>query len=272
LKARVLTGIIGGFGAMAALIFFPLWAIRLLVMVLCVIAMLEILKACKCTQPVVSMISLLFAASIPYLDMVKGFALLVPVFAAFATAVCVCQVICHKSIVIDQTALILTGAFAVVFPIGLLSFIFALPDHGRAYVFLTLIIAWFSDMGAFFAGKFFGRHKLCEKISPKKTVEGFVGGIITSVLFSVLGAWIYQTLVLGDSGQVIYWQIALISFLIAPVSVVGDLFCSIIKRHYGIKDFGNLFPGHGGVLDRFDSVIFVTPLLYLSLLYLPLIH
>ncbi len=272
MKARVLTGIVGGFGAIALLIFAPVIAVRVIVTALCVLAMYELLQVCQCKQPGVIVVSLLFAAAMPYLDMVADFKLLVPVCAFYVAVICGLQVIFHKSVKIEQTALIGLGALAIVLPIGMLAYIFALPVHGRAYVFLTLIIAWFSDMGAFFAGKFFGRHKLCEVISPKKTVEGFIGGIIISVIFSCLGAWIYQVAVLGDSGHVIYWQIALISLAVAPVSVVGDLFCSIIKRHYGIKDFGNIFPGHGGVLDRFDSVIFVAPLMYLSLLYLPLIY
>ncbi len=272
MKARVLTGVFGGAFAISALIFFPVWAIQLVLAVLCVIGMYELIGACHCKQPVVVIVSLLFAAAIPFLNWMEGFRLLVPVCALFITIVCLLQVLCHKTIRIDQTALLIMGALTIVLPIGMLSYIFAMPDHGRAYVFLTLIIAWFSDMGAFFAGKFFGRHKLCETVSPKKTVEGFFGGIVISVLFSCFGAWIYQTAVLGNGGHVVYWQIALISLVVAPLSVVGDLFCSIIKRHYQLKDFGNLLPGHGGVLDRFDSVIFVAPLMYLSLMYVPLIH
>ena len=272
MKARVLTGVFGGAFAISALIFFPVWSIRAIVALLCMIGMYELIGACRCKQPAITAVSMAFAASVPFLDAVDGFRLLVPVCAAFTTIVCILQVLCHRSVTIEQTALILAGALVIIFPIGMLAYIFALPTHGRAYVFLTLIIAWFSDMGAFFAGKLFGRHKLCEVISPKKTVEGFFGGIVISVLFSCLGAFIYQTAVLHDGGQVVYWQIALIGLAVAPLSVVGDLFCSIIKRHYQLKDFGNLLPGHGGVLDRFDSVIFVAPLMYLSLLYVPLIH
>ena len=135
-----------------------------------------------------------------------------------------------------------------------------------------MIIAWFSDMGAYFVGSFLGKHKLCEKISPKKTVEGFFGGIVTAVLFSLLGAWIYQTAFLTATGQQVnYWLVALVALVTAPISVVGDLSCSVIKRHRGIKDFGNIFPGHGGILDRFDSLIFVAPILYILCQRLPLV-
>ena len=272
MKARVLTGLIGGIFAIAALVFFPVIAIRGIVALLCGVAMYELLSVGKCKNIVQKIVAIAFAVSVPFLDMMEGFKLMAAVMALYMLLLGFIQVVAHNDVRIEQTMLLLGGMFTIVLPIGSLVYIFALPDHGRAYLFLTLIIAWFSDMGAFFAGKLFGKHKLCEVISPKKTIEGFVGGIIAAVLFSLIGAFIYQTAVLGDTVQVVYWQVALIALGVAPVSVLGDLFCSIIKRHYGIKDFGNILPGHGGVLDRFDSTIFVAPLMYLALLWFPLIH
>ncbi len=272
MKARVLTGLIGGIFAIAALIFFPVWSIRVILSALCVVAMHELLMAGKCKNIAQRVTAMIFAAAVPFLEMVDGFRLIALVLTVYVALMGFIQVVAHNTVRIEQTMLVLGGSVAIIMPIGSLAYIFALPEHGRAYVFLTLIITWFSDMGAFFAGKLFGKHKLCEVISPKKTVEGFIGGIIAAILFSVLGAFIYQTAVLGETTQVIYWQVALIALMVAPVSVVGDLFCSIIKRHYGIKDFGNILPGHGGVLDRFDSTIFVAPLMYLALLWFPLMH
>lgn len=272
MKARVLTGLIGGIFAIAALIFFPVIALRVIVALLCGMAMYELLSVGKCKNIAQMIVTIIFAVAIPFLDMVEGFKLIALAVAVYMLLLGFIQVVAHTSVRIEQTMLLLGGTFTIIMPIGSLVYIFALPEHGRAYLFLTLIIAWFSDMGAFFAGKLFGKHKLCEVISPKKTIEGFIGGIVSAIAFSLLGALIYQNAVLGDAAQVIYWQVALIALVVAPVSVLGDLFCSIIKRHYGIKDFGNILPGHGGVLDRFDSTIFVAPLMYLALLWFPLIH
>jgi len=126
--------------------------------------------------------------------------------------------------------------------------------------FMLFICAWLSDTGAYFIGKFFGRHKLAEKISPKKTIEGALGG----VGFSVAGA-----IILGLIAQFIfklqanYLLLALSGMVGSVLGQLGDLFASWIKRQYDIKDFGNIMPGHGGLMDRFDSVLTVAPYIYL---------
>ena len=137
---------------------------------------------------------------------------------------------------------------------------------------LALIIAWLADSGAYFVGTFLGKHKLCPRISPKKTVEGLIGGIACSVLFSLFAGWVYQTAVLGDTAHVSYRTILAVSLIGAPLSVVGDLFASLIKRRCNVKDFGNLFPGHGGMMDRFDSLLFVLPVVYLTVSNFKLIY
>ena len=272
LKTRIITGAVGGAAAIAILLFFPAWAIRLMVGAILVMAMHELLAAENCQHRGVTVAALIFAAVCPFLDLWNGFSLLWIALIAYVLVLAMLLIVSHESLPFEHIAYVLAMSVAVVLPIGSLAYIRALPSHGIAYLFLTMIIAWFSDMGAYFAGSFLGKHKLCEKISPKKTVEGFFGGIVTAVLFGVLGAWIYQTAFLNAAGQQVnYWLVALIALVTAPISVVGDLFCSVIKRHRGIKDFGNIFPGHGGILDRFDSLIFVTPILYILCQELPLI-
>ena len=129
-----------------------------------------------------------------------------------------------------------------------------------AFLLMYVVIGTFmSDIGAYFVGVFFGKHKMNPRVSPKKTWEGFAGGIILSTLFSFLFAFI-----LALNGRPIltfldvdHWYLILIlSLIIPPVSVLGDFVFSSIKRSYGIKDFGKILPGHGGVLDRIDSIIF----------------
>ena len=136
-----------------------------------------------------------------------------------------------------------------------------LHDHepGGNYVYLTVFIgAWVTDTFAYFCGMIFGRggkHKLIPDVSPKKTVEGSVGGIVFCVLAMLLyGVIINATTELHAN----YVVLALAGLLSSVISQIGDLCMSVIKRTYGIKDYGKLFPGHGGVLDRFDSVIAVS--------------
>ena len=99
-----------------------------------------------------------------------------------------------------------------------------------------------------------------------------MGGIVISVGSSVLGAYLYQVIALGDTAYVSLWQVAVLALLCAPLSVLGDLFASIIKRQSQVKDFGHIMPGHGGIMDRFDSMIFVSPVLFVVLRFLPLIY
>lgn len=129
-------------------------------------------------------------------------------------------------------------------------------SHGLYYLLMLLNFSSVCDMGAYFAGTTLGKHKLCPEISPKKTVEGAVGGIALSIVF---------TLILGFSFS---FEKNLLNAVILTVpfcilGMVGDLFASAIKRAAGIKDYGNLIPGHGGIIDRFDSIIMTAPLLYL---------
>ncbi|MCD7822907.1 MAG: phosphatidate cytidylyltransferase [Oscillospiraceae bacterium] len=133
--------------------------------------------------------------------------------------------------------------------------------YGLLILILTFCGAWLDDTGAYFAGTFLGKHKLCPKISPKKTVEGFIGGILTDVILFVIFGLVVDLVMV--EAQVNYILMAFLGAGCALLGVTGDLFASVIKRHCDVKDYGNLFPGHGGALDRFDSVVFVAPFMAL---------
>lgn len=137
-----------------------------------------------------------------------------------------------------------------------------MPHMGMLLVFFPLCISFGSDTFAFFAGLLFGKHKLTP-VSPKKTVEGAVGGLVGGVIGTALMMAV-GSYVLADA----FWNfelLALFGLVGSAVSQIGDLSFSVIKREFGVKDYGNLLPGHGGVLDRFDSVTFVAPFLWLIL-------
>ncbi len=133
--------------------------------------------------------------------------------------------------------------------------------HGQFYYLLCFLGPWVTDSFAYFTGVFFGRHKLIPEISPKKTIEGSIGGI----LFCVLSFLLFGVIVSSYTGSTPnYLVLGALGFLTAVVAQVGDLFASLIKREQGIKDYSHIFPGHGGVIDRFDSVIATAPLLLIA--------
>ncbi len=129
------------------------------------------------------------------------------------------------------------------------------------WIVLTLAIPWMADSGAYFAGRFLGKHKLCPSISPKKTIEGAVGGLISgfvaSILIGFIFTWIYKDVTIN------FVPLIFIGLINPVISIFGDLTFSIIKRSCNIKDYGSIMPGHGGMLDRFDSIILCAPLVYL---------
>ncbi|MFE8699110.1 phosphatidate cytidylyltransferase [Cytobacillus sp. FJAT-54145] len=128
-------------------------------------------------------------------------------------------------------------------------------EAGLVYIFYSLFIIWATDSGAYFIGRAFGKNKLWPEISPNKTIEGFIGGIICAVLVAVL------FIVFSDI-QASLIELVLITILLSIFGQVGDLVESALKRHYDVKDSGTILPGHGGILDRFDSLLFVWPLLH----------
>ena len=166
----------------------------------------------------------------------------------------------------------IAGAFfaCIIIPFFFSSFIrIGFMPMGRIYILLPFLIPFTSDGGGYFAGMFFGRRKLAPEISPKKTVEGAIGCLFGAVFGILVYGLIMQ---FGFSYTVNYGVLLLYALLGSVVSQLGDLSFSFIKREFGLKDFGKVFPGHGGVLDRFDSVLFAAPLLELLIRFLPALH
>ena len=133
---------------------------------------------------------------------------------------------------------------------------------GKYYILIAFIIAFSADSGAYFVGRALGKHKLAPVISPNKTVEGALGGVASAVVLMLLYGLILDK---SFGFDVIYWYGIIYGVLGALISMLGDLSFSVIKRQVNIKDYGNLIPGHGGVLDRFDSMMLVAPLVELLL-------
>lgn len=139
-------------------------------------------------------------------------------------------------------------------------------ENGECLVLLPVISAFLTDVGAYFVGVFFGKHKGITKVSPKKSLEGYVGGILFGSLFMVLYGLVLREFVGLDVNLPL---MALYGLFGSAVTELGDLSFSLVKRQHGIKDYGHLFPGHGGMLDRFDSMVFSAPAMLLLVWVIP---
>ena len=279
MKARIITGLVGS--ALALVVFFcPPIVLNLAMSLVCAIAMYEVLIVTKYVgHRGLTAAAVAFALAAPFLFSFGGGMAAAAALFVYCVVLVGIQILYHETLKVERTGFVFFVSVLVSVSFSCIAYLRPLsgrgdPRDGLFYVFLVIIMAWLCDIGAYFVGTFFGKHKLCPKISPKKTVEGLIGGFVTSVGCSVLAAWLYQLCLdgMGVAAHVSLWQVALLSLVCAPLSVLGDLLASIIKRQCQVKDFGHIMPGHGGVMDRFDSLIFVAPLTLLVVRYLPLVY
>lgn len=211
----------------------------------------EVYRACKHQDEYISLASsvvlVVLATFAPKKDIPTNiYVLLVVIYIAVSVAVAIFH---HDRIDISDMALL---TFETALISATMYSLVLLEKRSVWMVLLALCGAWFADTGAYFAGTFFGKHKLCPTISPKKTVEGLIGGFVSdAVLFAI-----YACIFFKDENPLIYAAIGLVC---CALSVIGDLWASLIKRKFDVKDYGNIMPGHGGAMDRFDSVLFVAP-------------
>ena len=166
---------------------------------------------------------------------------------------------------------VLTSMFAgIIIPLGLSALVeLRRMDHGKYLVLLAVLLTFVTDAGAYFAGVFLGKHRGITKVSPNKSVEGYIGGFATGVVFAILYGLVASKIA---AASVNLLSLALCGLFGALATEVGDLAFSFIKRQYGVKDYGHLLPGHGGMLDRFDSMIFCGPVVLFIVQCLPVFY
>mgnify|MGYP000272660201 CR=1 FL=1 len=163
----------------------------------------------------------------------------------------------------------ITGAFfGVCYVPVMLSFLYQTRSmHDGVYlVWLIFLSSWGCDTSAYCVGMLLGKHKMAPVLSPKKSWEGAVGGVVGAALLTLIYCFVFQGSMGSTNRDII--MLCMICAIGAIISMIGDLTASAIKRNYDIKDYGRLIPGHGGILDRFDSVIFTAPIIYYLALYL----
>ena len=264
MRSRVLVSVIGIPVILVTALWAPVWVMAVMLMLLAAIAAWELTHCVGVAKgsPLQSM-AILGAAYVVaavwqpeelYPELVAVIVLLVFGYAVWKSG----------SVTFAHIAAALLAICAGPYALSSFLLIYEMVDH-RAYVLLPLLFSFCSDTAAFFAGRAFGRHKLAPKVSPHKTVEGAVGGLLGNALGGVVFALIINRC-FGESLD--YLGIAAVGVLCSVIAQLGDLSFSLIKREFGVKDYGRIFLEHGGVLDRFDSVIFVAPVLTMALAYL----
>lgn len=236
------------------------------------VAVCELTRAINCDKfPPLRWTTIVFAAFYPFVVIIKELKFLsVPLAMLYVIAVALIMLRLHKTVKFEQV--LACGSAGGLLPVALSCVVLVryIPSCQQLGVFMMIYVmfcAWFGDSGAYFVGTFMGKHKLCPGISPKKTVEGLIGGVVTVGVIIILTLLVCNNFFFVDH-PLNYFVLVPLSMVASLVGVVGDLSASVIKREYNVKDFGNIMPGHGGVLDRFDSVIFVAPFLYISMVYL----
>lgn len=156
----------------------------------------------------------------------------------------------------------------VLIPAGLSSLVvLKCMEQGRFLVLYAVLLTFITDGGAYFAGVFLGKHRGITKVSPNKSLEGYIGGLVSGVVFAIVYGLVISAI---TELTVNYFSLALSGFAGAFVTELGDLSFSLVKRQYGVKDYGNLLPGHGGMLDRFDSMIFCGPVVLYMITAVPI--
>ena len=283
MKARVITGAFIVAVTLVCLFLFDTVFFTLIISVLCGMSVYEVFmatgtrdyKALLLLNIVFSMLVPAFGTDIFGLFVIEPVAVLTG-YIILTAAVLIWQ---HDRIVLEKLAVNFMLTLVVSFGMGSMLLIRSgteingqYPFAGLLYIVLIFVGAWITDAGAYFTGVLFGRHKMAPNISPKKTWEGAAGGLVFCVVLFTVAAYIYKLLILKDFGSINYVTVALVAVPVAFISMVGDLFTSTVKRSCGVKDFGNLMPGHGGVLDRFDSILLVAPFMLVVSHYLPIVN
>lgn len=272
MKSRIITGLVGLVIVIGWLfsMYTPIFAAVLAIVA--VIGVFEIMKAFEVKNLIFRSLCLIISALIPFYFTYKA-SINIPLFPIIAIIVLlslITMVLDFKKLKFEQVA---CSLFSAAFVPSALSCIILFRDvylnfsdtykknDGIFFILFAFFCCWLSDTFAYFVGRKFGKHKLSPEISPKKTIEGAIGGIICTAILNVVLYFVFK-LKFELSASISIPLVLISSVVLSVISIFGDLAASTIKRNHGIKDFGNLLPGHGGIMDRFDSSCFVFPALY----------
>ena len=276
MKTRIISAIVAIILAVVILFFHNTIVFNIAISLFTVIMLYEIFTALKILEFKLSTcVCYVFGVVFPILSYSSLYKFKLPfilicVFALFCTFLYQ-----HEKLPFEKLASMITSTALITFAMNsLITIKLSNEKYGVFLLILSLCGAWLADTGAYFAGTLMGKHKLCPSISPKKTVEGLIGGTITNALLFI-GIGLIYSLFQANKDNIIdinYFYIAILGMLCSLIGLLGDLSASLLKRQCGIKDYGNIMPGHGGVLDRFDSILFVVPFMCIATGYFNLIQ
>ena len=268
MKTRILTSIIIAAVAIPTLVFSGTLLYPIVMSALSLMAVFEMLRVLGYAKKLAIvipayLIALAFptAAYFAATDVIKYSVVAAAVIFVYLLYLLTLPVLTRGKLKITGMSAVFCTTVYVILAFSALSAVRTL-DNGVFYMFIPFICSWVSDVFAYFVGRLFGKHKLIPEISPKKTVEGSIGGIVFAVLAMLLFGFIVDSFF--DAITVNYLVLGLMGFVLSIISQIGDLIASSLKREYGVKDYSNLLPGHGGIADRFDS-IFAISLLVLAI-------
>ena len=277
MKVRIITGVCMGAVMIPVLLFSEYIIYPIFLSLLCLMATYEMLKVFKKERrPEIAVPSFLLAAGYPLIPFFIRNIDWQLAFVIMALGICLYMMYLFSICVAHKGRMLLVEVFStfttvsyILIGFSALSIIRYLP-FGEYEFLLAFFTAWGCDIFAYFVGTFIGKHKLIVEVSPKKTVEGAIGGVVCTFAIIMLYGFLIERFVPGV--EVNYIALAILGLVLPVISQIGDLFASLIKREAGIKDYSKLFPGHGGVMDRFDSMIAVAIVTLMITMIMPPFH
>lgn len=274
MKQRVITGVLGALFGLAVLAFMFTPVLGIVIAAVSLLASYEIQHVAKIENKLLMIINIVLAAFMPFVYEYKLFSKLpFPTYVIAIVYVIIMMFIMlgnYKKTKFEDVVMSMFCGVIVPYVMSTITLLRNLclsrPElfqQSQVFfiIFTALLSAWLNDTFAYFVGRKFGKHKLAPNISPKKSVEGAIGGIVITMLFNLAFFFIFDYFFFKND-TIKWWMIPATSMFLSAISIGGDLSASVIKRNFGEKDFGTIFPGHGGIMDRFDSYSFVMPMLY----------
>lgn len=271
MKQRVLSGVVIAVVAISVLLLMNTVVFPIVWTVLAVMAVYEIEKVTQIKNKALVVLSLAFSALFCLNECFRFVEVSYSaILAIYVLIMLTIMLIGYDITKFEHVAVAFFASVAVPFAFSIFVYLRDINVHsdgkfskteGIYLILLVLVCSWLTDVFAYFTGRAFGKHKLCPKISPKKTVEGAIGGIIIPAIINIIVLAVFEKFFF-DGTIIPYWAMLIISPVLSVASMLGDLSASTIKRNFGVKDFSNLIPGHGGIMDRFDSCLFVLPAIY----------
>lgn len=280
MKQRMITVFYGIALLLLVLFFYKSMVLNAGIAAVAALGTYEIFKATGCTKDkLLPIFSIIGAAIMPFFSYHHFSGKVCMMLFAYLFIAFSILIFRHKEINLDKAGIsilitiVFTSSMSCIIVIRDQFLATELPHVALFFIALVFVGAWVADAGGYIFGRLFGKHKLSPEISPKKTIEGAVGGILINILCCLLLLLIYNIYLnsKGITADYNYLSVGILGLICGGISIVGDLSMSLVKRDCGIKDYGKILPGHGGILDRFDSVIFVAPLILGWVYFLPIV-